>query len=122
MENRKATKLTAKTLIVLIFAVLILALLLNGIRFLRMGKNEAKIVPELPTGYIAVDELSAVSNGKLECVCWEQQVSIVKQDSLVSIFQTDIKDSSFIVKYKGKHYINVEILKDNGTITPTSTD
>lgn len=95
--------MAVKRITILVFMALIVVLLL----IFQVNKYEAKVVYKSPQGYIAVNELPTVSNGELECVFWEQQVSIVKSDGLECVFQTSIHNSDFVVKYDGVYYINL---------------
>jgi len=88
------------------FAILalLIAFLIISYVFIQ-GSNDAKVVLELPDGFIALEEAIASSGGTLRYVFWESQISFLDFDRNV-LYQTDVKNKAFIVKYNRVYYIN----------------
>ncbi len=72
---------------------------------LVQGKNDIKTVIILPAEYISLDEAITSSNGIQRYMFWESQISFLDSKG-VCVYQTDVKDCDFIVKYKGGYYID----------------
>lgn len=68
-------------------------------------KYNAKTVSNLPLGFVSLNDAITSSEGALSYVCWETQISFLDSNE-TCVYQTDIKDDSFIVKYKGNYYIS----------------
>ena len=60
---------------------------------------------EVPSGFISLSEAIDNTNGSLRYVAWESQISFLDADDN-TIYQTGFENKDFIVKYKGKYYIN----------------
>lgn len=87
------------------FLLLSLGLLIVG--FLLAGtRNDAKEVLKVSDGVIASEELGAVG---MKLLVWETQVSIV-EDERDCIYQTSVRNRDFIVKCRGKYYVNWSII------------
>lgn len=72
---------------------------------------EALIVDELPNGFIALDKID-LSDANLRYIFWESQISFISTVDNYCVYQTDIKNKDFIVKYNNKYYINEKIYND----------
>ena len=107
-----------KVLIISIPLVLVLALVL-GFFFLNGGHHmskviDAKVVRKVPEGFIPLREAakwegSSDNESGLRYVTWESQISFLDADLSaggVTIYQTDFKNSDFIVKYNNEYYVN----------------
>lgn len=74
-----------------------------------IGSGDAKVVYRLPEGFISLDELQTVSDGRLSYIFWESQICIFEEeDKTGTYYQTSVRDKDFIVKFKGDYYINRE--------------
>ncbi len=89
----------------IIIILLILAVVLAVFYGFMRGRNDAKMVFNLPSGFVSLDETIASSDGVLHYVFWESQISFLDSKD-TCIYQTSVKNDSFIVKYKGKYYIS----------------
>lgn len=92
-----------KRIIFIILLIMVVVLVL--ICILERGRNDAKRVLFLPSSFISLDEAMTSSEGDLRRVFWETQISFMNAND-TCIYQTSVKNDSFIVKYKGKYYIN----------------
>lgn len=106
MGNRKNTILAMRGRMVACFICFILIIALAIWAFWGTQKNRVKKVDRVPEGFVAVEELEALSGGELRCLFWENQISVLRGDGTNCIFQTEINDKSFIVQYNGEYYIN----------------
>ena len=69
--------------------------------------NDARSVHEIPDGFVEMEKLE---DAGLDPVFWESQISITQGERCV--YQTSVRDESFIVKYQGKYYLNLAVLQD----------
>ena len=90
--------------------VLIALLLIIGFSLIFgffVGRNDARMVMKIPSGFISLKDAAASSESMLRYVFWESQISFLNSKDAL-IYQTSIKDNKFIVKFKGEYYINAE--------------
>ena len=100
-----------KTIVILISALLVsisLCFLLNG-GFRVSTSNDAKSVREIPRGFVHLPNGGANWDNGMRYILWESQISFLDVDGNC-IFQTDISNRDFIVKYKKEYYVNEEQL------------
>lgn len=88
----------------LCYALLMLLCVLIGLGFYAYKMYDARDVLFLPDGFIELEEAVASSDERYRFVFWESQISVMSEN--VCIYQTSIRDKNFILKYKGKYYIN----------------
>jgi hypothetical protein len=72
---------------------------------LVQGRNDAKMGLSLPAGFVSLEDEITSSEGALSYVFWESQISFLDPKG-TCIYQTSVKNDSFIVKYKGKYFIS----------------
>lgn len=89
----------------MIIVLLIVAAVLVLVYGLLQGRNDAKMVFKLPDGFVSLEEVINSSEGALNYVFWESQISFLDAKG-TCIYQTGVKNDNFIVKYKGKYYIS----------------
>jgi hypothetical protein len=87
------------------FMLLVLVVVLAACFGFVHGGNDAKIVFDLPPGFVSLDEEMTLSKDALSYVFWESQISFLDTEG-TCIYQTSVKNDKFIVKYKGEYYIN----------------
>lgn len=92
-----------KFFVLILFLVSILLLMLS-IPFFR--DNDAKLVKEIPPGFIQLPKGGSWDNS-LHYVPWESQIAFL-DDNENCIYQTGFDNSDFIVKYKNEYYVNEE--------------
>jgi len=92
--------------ILLLFAVIAIIIILALTWFMFYGRNDANMVLKIPSGFVNLQ--SNLKNG-LSVMPFETQIAFLDADG-VGIYQTDFKNSDFIVKYKGEYYVNEEKL------------
>ena len=71
------------------------------------GRYDIKVVRQVPSGFISLKEACDSTEGALRYVFWETQLSFLDADDKC-IYQTNVNNSDFIVKYRGENYINEE--------------
>lgn len=91
-----------KTRMIILLLILVTAVLVFG---LIQARNDAKMVFNLPAKFVSLDKAIASSQGSLRYVFWESQISFLNSKN-INIYQTNIKNGDFIVKYKGEYYIS----------------
>ena len=68
------------------------------------GGNDAKVVKEIPVGFICLPKGGGDWDNGLHYVSWESQISFLDADENC-IYQTGFDNSDFIVKYKNEYYV-----------------
>ena len=100
-----------KILLILLLAMLIIVALY--LLFTYIGKqNEPYVVSEVPQGYVSLNDLLDSTGNKIGYIFWESQIAITNERS-VCIYQTNVQDRDFIVKYQEQYYINVDKFSDD---------
>lgn len=79
--------------------------MLTVISLLAYGINDAKTKLFVPQGFVSLSEWIADSDGAFDYVFWESQISILDAQGKC-IYQTDVKDDAFIVKYRGEYFVD----------------
>lgn len=92
--------------VLLLFAVIAIIIILALTWFVFYGRNDANMVLKVPSGFVPLQ--SNLENG-LSVMPFETQIAFLDAEG-VGIYQTDFKNSDFIVKYKGEYYVNKEKL------------
>jgi hypothetical protein len=87
----------AFSLVILVVCALIL--------FTSCGKDDAKVVREIPAGFIQLPKGGGNWANGLHYVAWESQISFLDIDEKC-VYQTGFNNSDFIVKYKNEYYVN----------------
>ncbi len=69
------------------------------------------VVNDLPDGFVPLIETVEKYKDRLSCISFETQLVFIDigGSTDVTIFQTDFKDDSFIVIYKGVQYFNEKL-------------
>lgn len=91
-----------KTMVCILLVLVVVLAVYYG--FVQEG-NDAKIVFNLPPGFVSLDETTTLSKDALSYVFLESQISFIDSGG-TCIYQTSVKNDKFIVKYKGEYYIN----------------
>jgi len=89
-----------RIIVLLLTSAVVLAAFYGFVR----GRNDAKMVFNLPPEFVSLDEVVTSSDGALSYVFWERQISFLDSKG-TCIYQTSVKNDSFIVKCNGKYYI-----------------
>ena len=97
-----------KKFFVLIFFLVFTLLLMLFVLSLR--DNDAKLVKEIPSGFVQLPKGGSWDNG-LHYVPWESQIAFLDDDENC-IYQTGFNNSDFIVKHKNEYYVNEEKLSE----------
>jgi len=111
----------SKVLVISTLFVLVLA----TIYFLLNGRNQvgryadAKVVQEIPLGFIHLPPNGGDWENGLHYVCWESQISFLDIDESC-IYQTSFENNMFIVKYKNEYYVDEEKLLELVDIATSS--
>ena len=92
--------------IMMLMAVVVIVSLLGV-----LGKNDAKTVSNLSPEFVLLDEAINSYDGVVRYVFWESQISILDSKDKC-IYQTNVNNDSFIVKYKGDYYIRESIFHE----------
>lgn len=87
-------KITLALVIILSTSILIIACLKY---FKRYDIKNVILVPE---GFVNLNNMN------IKCVFWESQISFFDSNGKC-VFQSNVHDDEFIVKYKGDYYINI---------------
>lgn len=74
----------------------------GGIAF--HNEYSIKTVFRIPNDFILLDDVIYPMTD-INCVCWESQISFTDSSGR-TIYQTSVSNSDFVVKYRGKCYIN----------------
>lgn len=98
-------------MIVKLFVTVVFALLCLWFIWNQNKTLDAPTVNRVPPNFIALENVFDLSNGMLNYVFWENQISFFLEED-VCIYQTEVNDKDFIIKYEGKYYINATILLD----------
>lgn len=76
----------------------------------QMGRsNDAKTVKEVPTGFIPLPKGGGNWESGSHYIFWETEISFSDAEldaGGVCIYQTNVKNSDFIVKYNNEYYVN----------------
>ncbi|MNO69418.1 hypothetical protein D3C76_602720 [compost metagenome] len=80
-------------------------ILLISICLTACESNDVKMVSKVPPGFISLNEAIDNMKGNLDYVGFESQMAFIDTDNM-TIYQTGFANRDFIVKYKGKLYIN----------------
>lgn len=104
--------------ILLLFVVIAIIIILALTWFMFYGRNDANMVLKIPSGFVNLQ--SSLTNG-LSVMPFETQIAFLDADG-VSIYQTDFKNSNFIVKYKGEYYVNEEKLLELADVAAISPE
>ena len=75
------------------------------------GGNDAKVVRNIPTGFVHLPKGGGDWDNGLHYVSWETQISFLDKDG-ACIYQTGFNNSDFIVKYKNEYYVDEEKLSE----------
>lgn len=86
--------------------------------FMNYGRNDANMVFKIPSGFVHLQ--TNLKNG-LTYTGFETQIVFLDADG-VGIYQTDFKNSEFIVKYKGEYYVDEEKLLELLDVAAISPD
>jgi len=70
-----------------------------------------EIIYDLPQGFVSLDVASKGLEKVLGFLFWETNIAIYDSED-VTVFQTDVKNSSFIVIHNNEYYVNEEMFKD----------
>lgn len=106
-----------KILLILLLAMLIIVALY--LLFTYIGKqNEPYVVSEVPQGYVSLNDLIESTGNKIGYIFWESQIAITNEREC--IYQTNVKDKDFIVKYQEQYYINVDKFNDDISNIPAN--
>jgi len=91
------------------YLVLICLIILIAFSLISCKGEDAKVVYQVPHGFVSLNELNNRADSILRCTIWETQISFELIDpNVICIYQTNIDNSDVIVKYKKKYYINEE--------------
>ena len=94
-----------KKIILWICIICILVLVITTLLWSMFFKEYSiKNVFKIPEGFILLDDVIYPMTD-VNCVCWESQISFT-DPSGITLYQTSVSNSNFIVKYRGKCYIN----------------
>jgi len=90
---------------------LLLIVVLSAMCLVACGRDEVKVVRQVPKGFIYLEKGDNNWKNGLHYVFWETQISFVDAGR-ICIYQTSVKNSEFIVQYKGDYYVNEEKLSE----------
>lgn len=68
-------------------------------------KNDAKVVREIPSGFVQLPKDGGDWDNGLHYVSWESQISFLDGHE-TCIYQTGFDNSDFIVQYKNEYYVD----------------
>jgi len=104
MNRKKVAIISISFTLVIVLASIYFAL--DGGRIVG-GSSDAKVVGEIPSGFIHLPKGGGNWDNGLHYVSWETQISFLDANG-ACIYQTGFDNSDFIVKYKKEYYINEE--------------
>lgn len=90
-------------------ATVCVGILLIGCIFTQEITYDARVVSEIPDGFISLEE---IETDGFEYIFWESQISIMWNQSCV--FQTSVQNKEFIVKYQGEYYVDPMLIRTHG--------
>lgn len=67
--------------------------------------NDAKVVREIPQGFVQLPKDGGDWDNGLHYVSWESQISFLDGNE-TCIYQTGFDNSDFIVQYENEYYVN----------------
>ncbi|MCL2087084.1 MAG: hypothetical protein FWH05_05765 [Oscillospiraceae bacterium] len=97
----------AKIVFLTMFIITSFVLLVSCIKNSESMWSDAKIVKEIPIGFVYLPKNGGNWGNGLHYVPWETQISFLDIDDNC-IYQTGFDNSDFIVKYGKEYYINEE--------------
>lgn len=111
-ENNMNKKIIVAGLISIILVFMIIALYSLFIRGNQaVESSDAKMVREIPEGFVLLPKEGGGWENGLRYVPWESQISFLDANDNC-IYQTDFSNSDFIVKYQNEYYVNEEKLSE----------
>lgn len=107
-------RIAKMAIIIRLFVAGVLVLLCLCFIWNQSKISDAQTVNKVPPNYIALKDVIDKSNGILNCVFWEGQISfyVDVEEGNICIYQAKVNDGNFIVKYKDNYYINATVLFD----------
>jgi hypothetical protein len=85
--------------------LVMLVLMISLIFITSCGGSDAKVVRQIPSGFILLPKGGGDWDNGLHYVSWESQISFLDSDENC-IYQTGFDNRDFIVKYKNEYYVN----------------
>ena len=68
---------------------------------------KVKEVSTIPPNFIFIDDVISSDSRNLEYTFFESQIAFLDSQG-ICIYQTDVRNSEFIIQYEGKYYIRTQ--------------
>ncbi len=105
LKELEQMKFRCKITVILIVLITVVSAIAIFLHNNSDAYPDAKVVSKIPANFILIDDAIASDLKDMRYVFFESQIAFCNSSD-ECVYQTDVRNSDFIVKYKDKYYIN----------------